>query len=541
MYKTQTAFKLTINMKKTIALALMVAALFGCGKETDLSGIEKEIADLQNKNQQLQDEINKMKEPVPEDPVLQYLNFWAEDNPVLLSSDVKGEIIGDSIVECWVPNVMDDKQLVADFKFVGENVKFNGSTAQSRKTKYDFKKPVKLTVTNQGKSKEYTVYVHAFTGLPVVWIETAGRQEIVSREEYVSADFRLVEDVRTRAAGDVIETTMQIKGRGNSNWAMPKKPYRLKLEKEFPLLGEHKDKAWVLIGNYTDKTMLRNSTAFYMGAISNLEYTPKAHFVEVMLNGRYNGTYLLCEKLKRSKHRVNVGDDGFLLEVDAVAREDEPVFRVGHLKHPVNIKSPSVEVGDENYNYIRDFVLTAENALFSDNFKDATEGWQKYMDMDSFVDWYLINEIARNNDALLYSSCYMNLTRGGKLKMGPIWDYDIAFGNINYNNNFKPEGFWVKTTTWYTRLFEDPAFVEKVKERFNFFYSHKEDIFREMNENAVYLSHAVVENENRWGTLYTETWPNYDIWGNYNNEVQLMKEWITARFEWLNYQFNFKM
>ncbi len=526
--------------KRYLFFAFVILTLLGCNKETDLSGIEQELADLRNKNKELQNEIDDMKKPIPADPVLEYLNFLAQDNPSQLSADVKGEIIGDSIVECWVPHIMSDKELVADLKFVGEQVKFNNSSVQSRSTKYDFKKPVKLTITNQTKSKEYTVYVHAFTGLPVLWINTVNREPIASREEYVEASFKLVEDVRTRAAGDVIETSMLIKGRGNSNWTSPKKPYRLKLETEYPLFGLHKDKAWVLMGNYFDKTMLRTNTAFYMGSISNLDYTPKAHYVELMLNGRYNGTYMLCEKLKRSKHRVDVGDDGFLLEVDAVAKDDDVTFRTNHLKHPINIKSPSVEAGDDDYNYIKNFVLKAESALFSDNFKDSSEGWQKYMDIDSFVEWYLINEIAKNNDALFYSSCYMNLTRDGKLKMGPIWDYDIAFGNIDYNNNFRADGFWVKTTTWYSRLFEDPAFVEKVKERFKFFYNHKEDIYRDMAENAVYLKQAVVENENRWGTLYTETWPNYDIWGNYNNEVQSMKEWLEERFDWLNYQFTYK-
>ena len=211
------------------------------------------------------------------------------------------------------------------------------------------------------------------------------------------------------------------------------------------MLGEHKDKAWVLLGNYADKTMLRNSTAFYMGEISNLDYTPKAHFVELMLNGRYQGTYQLCEKLKRSKHRVDVGDDGFLLEIDDNYLPEDAVFRTPNLKRPVNIKSPSVETGSEDYNYVKDFVTTAENALYSTNFTDPENGWQKYMDMDSFVDWYLICEIARCNDAVFFTSCYMNLTRGGKLKMGPIWDFDTAFGNVNYNNNFKTDGFWVKT------------------------------------------------------------------------------------------------
>ena len=92
----------------------------------------------------------------------------------------------------------------------------------------------------------------------------------------------MYEDIKTRAAGDMTSVRMNIKGRGNSTWAMPKKGYRLKLDEEQPLLGEHKDKAWVLLTNYTDKSMVRISTAFYMGKISNLDYTPSAHFVEVI-------------------------------------------------------------------------------------------------------------------------------------------------------------------------------------------------------------------------------------------------------------------
>ena len=121
--------------------------------------------------------------------------------------------------------------------------------------------------------------------------------------------------------------------------------------------------------------------------------------------------------------------------------------------------------------------------------------------------------------------------------MGPIWDFDIAFGNTNYANR-GPEGFWIKTANWISRMFEDPAFVAKVKERFNYFYSKREDIMREINENAMYLKYAVQENENRWHTFYTYTWPNYDIWGSYNNEVQCMKEWLNARFEWLKGEFD---
>jgi hypothetical protein len=128
----------------------------------------------------------------------------------------------------------------------------------------------------------------------------------------------------------------------------------------------------------------------------------------------------------------------------------------------------------------------------------------------------------------------MNLSRDGKLKMGPLWDYDIAFGNVDYGNCGDPEGFYIKDIPWYKRLFEDPEFVSIVKERFEYFYSQKDIIFLQINENADYLKYAAVENNNKWGTLYNYTWPNNEILGSYQNEVQNMKNWLYKRFEWLN-------
>jgi hypothetical protein len=270
-----------------------------------------------------------------------------------------------------------------------------------------------------------------------------------------------------------------------------------------------------------------------------LDYTPKSHFAELILNGQYNGTYLLCDKIKISADRVNVGDDGFLLEVDNKAEEGELTFKVAHISEPINIKEPeNVSVGDDNYKYITAFMSKADSVLYSANFTDPDNGWQKYIDMDSFVDWYLINEITKNNDALMYSSCYMNLKRGGKIKMGPLWDFDLAMGNLYYNTTCYYDGLWMRYAEWISRMFDDPAFVSKVKERFDYFYGRKDDIMRTINENAQYLKYAVRENENRWHTFYEYTWPNYDIWGSYQNEVQYMKEWLNSRFEWLKVEFD---
>ena len=511
---------------------------------------EQQNADLRNKNNQSRLEGEELRRRLLEleqslvvvpEPKLFSMDFYKSENPSLVSN-VKCEIIGDSIIDCWVPGITDNKELIPRFAFEGTMVLFDGIEAVSEKTKIDFKKPVVVTVLTSDKKMEYTMYVHAYTGLPLLYITTANRAAITSKVYYVKAQFKLVEDVKTRGPGDVVSASVNIRGRGNSSWKLPKKAYRLKFDEKISLLGEHKDKSWVLIPNYPDKSMLRNRTACYMSSLSSLDYTPKSHFVEVILNGKYNGTYELCEKIKVSNHRVDVGDDGFLVEVDmrAVDESDARIFRTTYLENCVNIKEPEVQYGDANFNYIKNYFAQTEAALFGANFKDVNNGWQKYMDMDSFVDWYLINEISKNLDGLFYTSCFMNLKRGGKLKMGPVWDFDVAFGNISQANQtcYLPTGFYIKNVRWYSRLFQDPAFVKRVKEHFNILYNHKNEILAYINADAQYLRYAVDENEKVWGTFYHYTWSNYDIWGSYQNEVQCLKEWMNKRMEWLKTQFD---
>ena len=472
-------------------------------------------------------------------PELHSLNFLAVNNPLQLVDDVSSTI-NDSIVECWIPTIVKDKELIPTLQYTGDLICFDGIPYTEGAC--DFSKPLKLTITKSDIRKDYYVYVYSYTGIPVLWIDTYNRKDTlfqITKEDYTDAHLILEENVLTRSAGEVVEADCKIKGRGNSSWvSSPKKSYRLQFDKKISLLGDPKDKSYVLIANYFDKTMLRNKTAYYMGEISKLDYTPKFHYVELFLNGRYDGTYLLGDKLKIDKNRVDVGDDGFLLEVDLRVIPDEDVyFNTEKLSSPVSIKDPDVEAYDENFCFIRDFVNNAEKVLFSDNFRSVDDGWQKYMDITSFVDWYIINEITRNGDAIFLTSVYMNYSRGGKLKMGPLWDFDVAMGN-NYTDTVYPtEGFYIKNAAWYKRLFEDPVFVNAVKERFLYFYSHKNDIFSWINSESQYIRRSVLENDKRWGTLYTYTFPNHDIWGSYLNEVQSLKLWLNQRFEWLKTEF----
>lgn len=459
--------------------------------------------------------------------------FLAENNPKNLLKDVEFEISSDNEISCFIPYILENKKFIPTYEISDGILTVNDEEVISGKTELDCSLPIELKLASENETVIYHLSIRYFTGLPIVYIDTEEKQPIESKDEYVKGTIRIVSN-NVNGIPD-FESVMKIKGRGNTTWGMPKKPYKIKFDSKVSLLGEPEDKEWVLLANYADKTQLRNEIAFFMGEMSVLEYTPRTNFVEVVLNGVYNGTYQLGEQLKISKNRVNVGDDGFLLEIDGKAAEEDITFKVSHIGQPINIKDPDVEVGSDDYNFVVNYLNTTDQVLFSEDFADPVEGYKKYIDVESFVDWYLINEITKNPDSRFFTSCYMNLSREGKLKMGPLWDFDIAFGNIDYHPQvIGLEGFWVKTSPWFTRLFEDPAFVSLVKERFAYFYGKQNEIFLEINRNAEYLQYAAVENNNKWGTLYNYTWPNYEILGKYQNEVQNMKNWLNRRLEWLN-------
>ena len=471
-------------------------------------------------------------------PKLLSFTLQSKYNPLWISSDIHGEFLPNNIVECRIPNFVESKMFVPTFEFEGEQLFIDDVEVTSGETKIDFSKPVKITVSGENNDSVcYTLNVRAFTGLPVVYINTEGYKNVTSKDKYLNATFTLTEDIYTRAAGDSWTSPVKIKGRGNSTWTLPKKPYKIKFDEKVSVLGEPKAKSWLLLANYADKAMIRNATAFYMGYNSNLPYTTRYHFVDLFMNDVYYGTYQLCEDKEVGENRIELSDKGYLLEIDAKAAAEDITFNISSIGQPINIKEPEVEVDSEAYNLIKEYLTTVESVLYSENFADPENGYAKYMDVETFVDWYLINEISKNNDAIFFTSCYMTYEPGGKLCMGPLWDFDIAFGNCNYNDNNKPEGFWIKQASWYTRLFEDPNFVKKVKERFNHFYSIKDNIYNEINENSDYLKYSVIENDSKWNILYQSTWPNHGIWGSYSNEIQYMKRWLETRFEWLNNEF----
>lgn len=369
--------------------------------------------------------------------------------------------------------------------------------------------------------------------LPVISIYTDDALPVDSRNTYRKGTLELSSD------DEDLFLDIKIRGRGNFTWKnSPKKPFQIKFENSQSVLGMPGDERWILLANYFDKTMLRNEVAFNLSRYSNLDWTPESRFVELFLNSEYQGVYQITQKVENTYNRVNVGAGGYLLEADQLSRlsPDDVYFTSNN--QVFNIKSPSLNYDDNEYKVIEDYIDLTVNILMGNNFKSPSDGYSKYIDVDSFVDWYLINEITKNNDAVFYSSVYLTYIPGGKLKMGAVWDFDTSLGNIRLNGNEAANGFWVKNAPWYSRLFEDPNFVEKVKLRFDDFYRNKEFFRNQIDLNSLLLSNPQKQNFQKWPILGSKIWPNYVAFPTYNEEVTYLKEWLDERFEWLKINLN---
>ena len=461
--------------------------------------------------------------------------FKESDNPKVLQETLICDIDDDAVYG-RIPHLTDGKKLIPTIEFEGEGkLILHSAPGQDINAATDYSKPVMYDVIDEETEEiigSYVVSISSFTGLPVMNIYTENDAAIVSKDDYLNANIEIKDP---SGQNNFPLSAVKVKGRGNSTWGMPKKPYALKFDKKTQLFGESNGKSWVLLANYSDKSSVRTSTAFYMGKLSCLEWTPCSHFVELFLNKQYYGTYQLTEKIGIAKDRVNVTDDGYLLEVDQLSRLDPDDVYFTTSRILLNIKDPDVEKDSERYNWIKNYINTVEDILYSDDFLNDESGYKKYMDIGCFVDWYLINEITKNNDAIFYTSCYINVSPNGLIKMGPLWDFDISLGNINYNGNQTFDGFWLKNNTaWISRMFDDPSFVSAVRTRFDYYKAHLNEIYAHINSEASYLKYSVIENNNKWETFYTYTWPNYAIWGAYQNEVEYMKQFLTKRMAWLD-------
>jgi hypothetical protein len=471
-------------------------------------------------------------------------SFLAELNPTL-TQDVHLTFDGVDTFSAAVNELCAIENLVASYTFIGGNVLVNSNAQVTGESSNNFNKPVVYVASNVENSatKSFYVEISYFTGLPRILINT-NNTPINSKDDYVDGFVTVKGGLGFE---DIAMQEMKIRGRGNSTWGHPKKPYQLKADSKSPMLNMLEDKKWLFLAEYSDKSLIRNKISLDLGAMSRLEYTPKGEYAEVFLNDEYNGTYLITQKVEVKSNRLNLPDNGYLVEIDQDYRLDADdvffkptIFTQKHNENVFNIKEPSVDYNTAAFDLIKDYINNFEAALFGANFKDAQTGYQAYIDLPSFIDWYLVQEIAKSVDAKYYSSIYFNYIPGpgGKIKMGPLWDFDLSYGNVDYANSQYTNGFWIKENPWYKRLFEDPAFESEVKERFMYFYNNTNVILDKIDEYAKQLERAQGKNYEKWPTLGTYVWPNPVYFDTHAEEVSHLKDWVTKRMEWLHGEFN---
>lgn len=383
---------------------------------------------------------------------------------------------------------------------------------------------------------EDTTFTPTQTYLPVMNITTASGAAITSEDDYVAGSVTIMDP---KNSSNNYSGTMTIKGHGNSTWLMPKKPYNLKLDSKAKLLGMPKEKKWVLLANYDDKSMLRDMVASELGNRLGMVWSPRSAFVECYINGAYQGVYQLAEKVDIDSNRVDIdelddtvtsGEDltgGYLVEIDQHQSDTFVFFSPSGL--PMGSDDPDPP-NTQQQNYLVGAVAAAEGALYSTNFTDSQTGWPAYFDQDSAVKWYLAEEIMNNQDGDFFSSDYFYKKRSDPhLYMGPLWDFDISSGNVNYSTSVDPSQMWIRNAaSWYERLFQDPAFQTATATQYTASRAQIADILNFIDTQAATLQNAADNNYHRWRTLNLGVWPNSEVGGSYNAEVAFLKSWLTA-------------
>ena len=340
------------------------------------------------------------------------------------------------------------------------------------------------------------------TGLPVVYIDTENGRPVNSKTTEVPGILQIKGEGGYKGHAAVNCT---IRGRGNTTWQWPKKPYLVKLENRTSLLGMPEHKRWVLLANFMDRTLMRNLVSMKVASMTSLDWTPRCVPVELVLNGKHVGSYLLIEQVRVDENRVNISEEeGFLLESDF--HYDNKVQWIDYHGSsavagggiPFGIKNPDPDVVTSAQKaYIKQYISDTANALWSSDFADPEKGYAAWIDVDSFIDYWIVFEVMGNHELGNPGSVFFHKDVGGKLVAGPCWDFD--WGVLSYNTSpHARTGLVNRNAHWYRRLFDDPAFRSRVRVRFKELRPQFETIPAYMDECEKLLTESATLNFSMW-------------------------------------------
>ena len=467
-YICRNALKYSImkSLFRTVASAFLVfLCLSACNKEVP----QDEIQGPGNSDTEIVEDTAAL--AMTEFKLLYYHN----DNKF---SDIVRFEIGESEITAYYEELIDMTSLVVDFKATGKA--YVGDVEQvSGQTPNDFSKPVVYTLKNsRGETREYTVKLSCFTGLPIVYFNTKSGVNVKDKENWEDATIRIVDP---NGELGMEETAVETKGRGNSTWNFTaKQPYALKFGSKTEVMGMPKHKRWILMANYRDRTMIRNAVAFELANRTGLAWTPRVEFVELIMNGKHRGNYMVTEQVRIDKNRIDVtelektdvsGDaltGGYVLEVDQwddevnMFKSKVMENKWGNTSCTIMLKFPDEDDAvPAHVDYIKNYIWEIEDLMLAGNFKKI---YDDYIDIDSFIDFFFVQELVGNKEPWRgpYST-YMYKDRGEKLFAGPVWDFDFTTFMWYKDNN--AEKIYNEKSAWYKYVLKDPIFKARMKER----------------------------------------------------------------------------
>lgn len=381
-------------------------------------------------------------------------------------------------------------------------------------------------------------------------VTTDDGHPITSKTEYSHTSL-----VLTEPGADPVTLGARLRVRGNSTSIVSMKyPYKVKLDAKSSVRGMPASKDWVLLANFYDRSMLRNDTGFELARRLGADWTPRTQPVELWLNGAYKGLYQLGEGIETEPDRAHLADGAVLLEADSYPDTDPSFVTSRSLQ--VFVKSTTdAGVVDRTAAQVR----RIEDVLYSDHYRDPRYGYRACLDVDSFVDAYLLAEITKNIDAAFYNSVWMVLGADGRLAMGPAWDFDMGMGNRTHWRIDDPEGWFVNHRWWdeaaptqmrgpeghwYQRLMTDPWFVERVRERWAQVRGSLTTLPAHVDETAAAISDAAERNfapvsQGGAGMPLTPTLVEQEghvFHGSWSAEAAALSQWLADRIAWLDEQ-----
>lgn len=435
---------------------------------------------------------------------------------------------------------------------------------------------------SQIKINESADLIFTSSNLPILIINTNG--QTIPDDHKITADMGVIyngEGVRNYLTDPFNNYSgkIGIEIRGSSSQMFPKKQYAVETrdslgeDLKVQLLGFPEESDWVLYAPYSDKSLVRDVIAYKM--MNDIgRYASRSKFCEVVLNNQYIGVYVLFEKIKRDPNRVNIkklepadstGDaltGGYIIKIDKPDGEGNDGWTSQipphnnawqRIEYQYHYPKPA-DISTVQKNYIKNFIFSFEVAMYGINYADTLLGYPHFLGVNSYVDYFILNETVKNVDSYRLSAfMYKDRdSRNPKMFMGPVWDYNISMGNGDYYNVALTSGYmyqyfetniqflnqehWVMPF-WWRKLIHHQPFADKVHARWNELKNsvfNTNHVFHYIDSLVTYLNESQIRNYERWPILGVYVWPNAYIGQTYNDEINYLKQWLTGRFNWLN-------